>query len=112
MKHSPCKTCGACCAFFCVSFPSSETDDVPGGFVPIDMTTYLNNTQRFMKGTKGKNPRCIALEGRVGLSVKCLIYENRPSSCRGFNISWKNNIGNFLCDRSRMFFGLQPFTKY
>ena len=108
----PCETCGACCAFFCVSFPSSETSDCAGGLVPIDMTTQLNKDKCFMKGTLTKNPRCVALQGKVGYKVKCSIYENRPSTCRKFNVSWENNTGNYLCDRSRIFFGLQSFSKY
>jgi Fe-S-cluster containining protein len=112
MKISPCETCGACCAFFLVSFPDFEVNNIIGGVVPIDMTSLSKNSRRFMKGTNTRNPRCIALEGNVGFCVKCLIYENRPSICREFNISWKNNIGNFLCDRSREFFGLQSFSKY
>ncbi len=112
MKTCICEKCGACCAMFCVSFPATEASDVMGGLIPVDMTSCLNNSQRFMKGTKKKNPRCIALDGNVGFNVKCLIYENRPSTCRKFNISWSNNIGNFLCDRSREFYGLQSFSKY
>ncbi|WP_363321029.1 YkgJ family cysteine cluster protein [Desulfobacula sp.] len=112
MKISPCETCGACCAFSLVSFPDFEVDNIINGFVPVDMTSLFKDSRRFMKGTDTRNHRCIALEGKVGFCVKCLIYEHRPSTCREFNISWENNIGNFLCDRSREFFGLQSFSKY
>jgi len=112
MKRNPCQACGACCAFFCVSFPDSETDYFAGGLIPFDMTLPLNKLYRFMKGTKTKSPRCIALEGRIGVTVKCLIYENRSSSCRNFKRSWENDTGNFLCDRARAYFGLQPYSKY
>jgi len=111
MSSNPCETCGACCAFYRVSFPCAETDNIDG-LVPIGMTSYLNESTRFMQGTETKNPRCIALEGQVGNSVKCLIYENRSSACRNFKISWENNIGNFLCDKSREFYGLHSFSKY
>jgi len=112
LKKSPCESCGACCAFFRVSFPIAETSDVPGGRVPCDMTFLSNQTQRCMKGTETKSPRCIALEGSVGGHVKCRIYENRPSTCREFGLSWENNIGNRLCDRARGVFGLQAFSQY
>ena len=112
MKTSPCITCGACCAFFRVSFPDTETNNFPGGSVPLNMTLPSNGAQRVMKGTGTHHTRCIALEGKVAFRVKCTIYENRPSACRGFNFSWENDIGNFLCDRARAFYGLQPFSQY
>ncbi|NOX34322.1 MAG: YkgJ family cysteine cluster protein [Deltaproteobacteria bacterium] len=112
MKQSPCKTCGACCAFFCVSFPDNETNAVLKGVVPIEMTSRLNEFKSYMKGTNSHNPRCIALDGQVGFKVKCMIYKNRPSICRDFILSWKNGVGNLLCDRARAVFGLQPFTQY
>lgn len=112
IKKSPCEACGACCAFFRVSVPNAETDDLPGGLVPTDLTFFLNNAQKYMKGTETTAPRCIALEGKVGFHVTCRIYENRPSTCREFKLSWENNIGNRLCDRARGVFGLQAFSQY
>lgn len=112
MRKSPCMACGACCAYFRVSFPTVETNDVSGHEVPLDETLFLNDSQRYMKGTQGATPRCIALEGHVGFNVKCTIYENRPSSCRTFNLSWKDDIGNARCDLARGAFGLQPFSRY
>ncbi len=111
-KKSTCEACGACCAFFRVSFPNTETNEVPGGIVPVNMTLFSTNSQRCMKGTETRTPRCIALEGKVGFHVKCRIYENRPSTCRRFNLSWKNNTGNRLCDQARGVFGLQAFSQY
>ncbi|WDP90122.1 MAG: YkgJ family cysteine cluster protein [Desulfobacter sp.] len=112
MKKSPCLTCGACCAAFTVSFSETETDNCPGGWVPHMMTMAGGGSERAMKGTLGAYPRCEALQGCVGVRVSCRIYENRPSICRNFAISWENNRGNDLCDRSRALFGLQPFSPY
>ena len=112
MRISPCETCGACCAFFRVSFPDTETNNVLGGVVPFDLTLPSNGPERVMKGSETQNTRCIALEGKVASRVKCSIYENRPSTCRKFNLSWENDRGNFLCDRARAFYGLQPFSQY
>ena len=108
----PCEFCGACCAFFLVSFPSSETDDCEGGFVPLGMSGCSSETKRFMNGTEIRSPRCIALHGVVGTRVACRIYEKRPTTCRAFNRSWENDTGNTLCDRARSVFGLQPFSQY
>ncbi|MBA3012715.1 MAG: YkgJ family cysteine cluster protein [Proteobacteria bacterium] len=112
IRHSPCERCGACCAFFRVSVPTAETNDAAGGLVPADMIFFSNSSQRCMKGTETTSPRCIALEGNVGVRVKCTIYENRPSTCRNFSLSWEHNIGNRLCDKARGVFGLQAFSQY
>jgi len=111
-RPHPCETCGACCAFFLVSFPSSEADDVEGGFVPVAMSSRKNDSERFMNGTDMRNHRCTALQGVVGVQVKCSIYENRPTGCRKFARSWEGDSGNFLCDKARSIFGLQPFSQY
>ncbi len=108
----PCEFCGACCAFFLVSFPSGETDDREGGFVPLCMSGCSSETKRFMHGTETGRPRCIALQGVVGTRVSCSIYDKRPTTCRAFNRSWENDTGNTLCDRARSVFGLQPFSQY
>ncbi|MFH1153135.1 MAG: YkgJ family cysteine cluster protein [Pseudomonadota bacterium] len=112
MKKSLCESCGACCAFFRVSFPCTETEDTHFFPVPAAMTLVQNLAQRFMIGTQTRTPRCIALEGSVGYKVRCTIYENRPSTCRNFILSWENNTGNLLCDQARASFGLQPFSQY
>jgi len=108
MKFNPCLTCGACCAFNCVSFLKGETDHN----VPIEMTGVLTKTHRFMKGTNSKNPFCIALKGKIGVKVECMIYENRPPCCRSFFRSWENGKGNSSCDKARSFYQLQPFSQY
>lgn len=38
--HNPCMTCGACCAYFRVSFYWAEASD-GGGTVPVDLTEPL-----------------------------------------------------------------------
>jgi uncharacterized protein len=111
-RPSQCQKCGACCAFFRVRFPASESNSCLGGSVPIDLTVLLDDATRCMQGTETTNPRCIALHGQVGTNVSCSIYLCRPSCCRNFLQSWKNEAGNTLCDRARAVFGLQPFSQY
>lgn len=41
------------------------------------------------------NNRCIALEGEVGASVKCSVYNCRPDACRKFV------VGSPLCLEAR-----------
>lgn len=61
-----------------------------------------------MRGTDGKFPRCIALEGSIGQSVRCSIYERRASPCRNFQASWVDGQHNERCDKARAAHGLLP----
>lgn len=110
--NNPCLRCGACCAFFLVSFPSHEVDQNAGGLVPFELTSELAYSRRCMMGTESKRPRCIALTGFIGSRVHCQIYGNRPSTCRAFRRSWEDNVGNSLCNRARAVYGLQEFSQY
>ena len=110
--NNPCLTCGACCAFFLVSFPSHETDQSSGGLVPFELTRKSADSRRCMKGTETKRPRCVALKGFIGARVNCRIYASRPSTCRAFSRSWEHDESNFLCDRARAAYGLQIFSQY
>ncbi|MGN2398423.1 YkgJ family cysteine cluster protein, partial [Klebsiella quasipneumoniae] len=46
---NPCMTCGACCAYFRVSFYWAEADDA-GGLVPAALTEPLTPFLRCMSG--------------------------------------------------------------
>ena len=58
-----CLSCGACCAYFRVSFYWKEAE-VFG--IPKAMTEPLPPFRFFMKGTGGIPPRCVALTGEIG----------------------------------------------
>jgi Fe-S-cluster containining protein len=49
---------------------------------------------------KTTNNRCIALEGKVGETVCCMVYPNRPKSCQQFV------VGSELCKEARKEKGL------
>jgi len=106
IQSNPCLQCGACCAFYRVSFYWAEATDGPAGSVPVQLTENLPPFRRIMKGTGHTPPRCVALEGSIGESVFCSIYEKRPSPCRSFEISWKNKVHNSACDEARKRWGL------
>lgn len=110
--NNPCLRCGACCAFFLVSFPPNEADPGFGGLVPLELTGESADLRRYMRGTETKKPRCIALNGFVGTRVNCRIYLDRPSTCRAFCRSWEHDVGNHLCDRARAAYGMQVFSQY
>lgn len=97
---NPCMTCGACCAYFRVSFYWAEGDDADGR-VPASLTEPVTPFLRCMAGTNQKQPHCKALLGTPGESVSCAIYENRPSTCREFSMSGEGGEVNEACNRAR-----------
>ena len=105
---NPCLSCGACCAYYRATFHWSEADDATPGGVPVDMAMDLDQHCRFMKGTGRIPPRCVALEGVIGVSVRCTIYEQRPQVCRGFVPSFSSGKANPHCDKARLAHGLAP----
>jgi Fe-S-cluster containining protein len=103
-----CVRCGACCAFYKVSFDCLEVDDVSGGVVPVSLTVKISASRSAMRGTE-KNPvRCGALKGKIGHAVSCSIYDWRPTTCRQFLSLWDHGVVNSLCDRARASYGLNP----
>lgn len=107
---NPCLACGACCAYFRVSFYWAEAEAFLGGEVPVELTTPVNHHYIAMKGTDVKPARCIALEGVVSEGVSCSIYTRRPSSCHEVMPSWHNGERDEKCDKARMAHGLPPLT--
>ncbi len=74
-----CRSCGACCASFRVSFYWFDAE-VFG--IADELVEQIAPLLICMSGTNRPNPRCIALIGDVGSAVSCKIYESRPSPCR------------------------------
>ncbi|MEJ2508519.1 MAG: YkgJ family cysteine cluster protein [Gammaproteobacteria bacterium] len=105
---SPCLSCGACCAHFRVSFYWSEAESFLGGRVPIALTAPLGRHRLAMAGTDCAAPRCVALHGTVGDTLRCSIYDDRPSPCRDFVPSWQDGRPNPRCDEARAAYGLAP----
>lgn len=116
MQENPCLACGACCAFFRVSFYWGETVTAMGGRVPVELTDDLNDFRRCMKGTDSARPRCVALVGTIGESVRCTIHPDRPTPCRKAGLQWGNGVIEISdeelnrCDRARAAWGLSPLS--
>ena len=72
------------------------------------MTTAVTHTLVRMRGTDTRSPRCNALEGKIGVQVRCGIYANRPSPCREFAPYAPVGIGDDACARARRRHGLAP----
>ncbi len=107
---NPCLSCGACCAYFRVSFHWTETTDYSSGTVPIELTEPVDGFRQAMRGTSQKQPRCVALDGTIGSAVHCAIYTKRSSTCQEFMPSWEDGTPNPLCDKARLNYGLLPLT--
>lgn len=103
-----CKTCGACCATFRVSFYWAESDEAVAHCVPADMTCRVAPLLCAMRGTDQPHPRCVALQGEIGVQVWCSIYERRPSVCQEVLPSGQDGLSNLWCDRARAIWGLPP----
>lgn len=101
MSH-PCLTCGACCAFFRVSFHWSEADPALGGQVPFDLTEPLRTHERVMRGTSQSKPRCVALDADIGRYSRCTIHDRRPSVCAAVAASLEFGERSPQCDKARL----------
>ncbi|WP_374347085.1 YkgJ family cysteine cluster protein [Chitinimonas sp.] len=100
-----CLRCGACCAAFRVSFDRSELDS-EGGKVPDGLADTETASLCRMRGTDYAQPRCVALQGKVGERVSCAIYAERPGPCREFAPLAELGIFSPACNRARRRHGL------
>ncbi|WP_269532259.1 YkgJ family cysteine cluster protein [Chitinimonas sp. BJYL2] len=103
--QNACLSCGACCAAFRVSFDRSELDSEHGR-VPASLADEENDTLCRMRGTDWLKPRCIALVGKIGESVSCGIYHERPGPCREFAPLAEHGVFPAACNRARARHGL------
>lgn len=95
-----CKSCGACCAFFRVSFYWAE-----GEIIPDQMVEPLTAVYSCMAGTNTKQPRCVALSGEIGQQVGCTIYPQRSSSCK------EVQVGDSQCLKARSAHNMIPLVE-
>lgn len=111
-----CLNCGACCAFFRVSFYWREAEPAHGRRIPSDLVEEETEFYDNMQGTNQGHPYCAALRGKIGESVGCTIYRDRPSPCREFGIHWDKgrmqiDSGDLeRCNRARAAWNLPPLT--
>jgi len=105
---NPCRTCGACCACYRVSFYWAETEPALGGVTPPEVAVKLTPHHAVLRGTELAPVRCVALAGEIGAQVTCTIYAQRPSPCREVQPSWADGTRNEHCDRARASHGLAP----
>ena len=108
MPEQACLSCGACCAAFRVDFHVEDLARSGKGGVPGRISIPLTPTLYRMCGTDDAPPRCIALEGEIGKSVRCAIYRERPGPCRDFAPYAPLGMGDDACDRARRRYGLPP----
>lgn len=106
----PCLACGACCAFFRVSFHWSEADPALGGTVPFELSEPLRTHERAMRGTSQVAPRCIALDAQIGTYSRCRIHERRPSACALVPASFEFGEASPQCDKARIAHALPVLT--
>lgn len=116
IESNPCLACGACCGYFRVSFYWGETDAQHSFGVPEELTEQVSSHLIAMRGTekklKDKQVKCVALQGQIGESVHCEIYQCRSSTCRDFKASWEDGLHNTDCDKARAAYGLKPLEPW
>lgn len=98
-SEEACLNCGACCAYFRVSFYWA---DATTHGVPMEFVRQINPWMACMAGTENRPVRCAALTGTTGEKVACSIYEQRPQPCRSVQ------VGDEKCNRARGHYGLPP----
>lgn len=114
---NPCVQCGACCAFFRVSFFWEETNPSDPEGVPPELTEPETDMIQCMKGTNQPHPRCIALDGKIGEKVACRIYSRRSTTCREFGLHKTeegisaDGIDLVRCNQARKAWNLPPLTR-
>jgi hypothetical protein len=103
-----CRRCGACCCNtpenrregYVDYLPVSRRDPLRGEAALLQRFTVLGGDgEPHLRLTP--DGRCVALRGRVGRRVRCLIYALRPSPCR------RVERGSALCQRYRAALGLE-----
>ena len=95
-----CLSCGACCAYFRVSFYWAE--GIP---MPEHYTEPVTSVYSCMAGTNQKNPRCVALEGTIGEQVSCGMYELRSTTCK------EVQVADAQCNKARIAHNMLPFIQ-
>jgi len=96
---SPCRTCGACCAYsaewprFTVE-SDEEIDAIPPAHIAEDLS-----------GMRCEDDRCSALAGEIGMFVTCTIHAVRPAVCRDCE------PGDDACEMARALYGFEPISE-
>lgn len=97
-----CLTCGACCTYLlCLTVrPSDKTPSNHFWNITTESKRGEIVVDRFLR-RNDETFACTALNGRLGESVCCQIYENRPAVCREFE------AGSDKCHAIRRAFGIE-----
>lgn len=115
-RQHPCIECGACCATYRVSFERSEWESYTPQRRRLlqEWIKDLGGKYLGMKcGASKHRPCCQALNGKVGKSASCEVYELRPSPCRNFRASFDDGLTKQLrCDEARRAHGLRALTPF
>jgi hypothetical protein len=97
-----CRRCGACCAFYRVSFYWAEAEVLA---LPDELVEQLAPWHACLAGTQSAQPRCRALHGEIGSRACCTIYPQRPSPCH------EVQAGDDRCQRARRGHGLPALAE-
>ena len=85
-----CQSCGACCCNIDENRAERYVDYVEVGAraaltrhpALLRRLTVVNDAGERHMRLRGREQRCVALHGRLGVRVACAIYALRPAACR------------------------------
>ena len=98
-KPPECVTCGVCCSLpLVVVVPRGDEEKLPEYW---DITVDDVVVERVI-GRDLTTGWCVNLEGKLGESISCRIYEDRPNICRVFE------AGSDRCLEYRRMYGIDP----
>lgn len=99
-----CVTCGVCCSLPLVVTVPRGNEDRLNAYWEVTVEDVV--VERVI-GRDLETGRCVNLEGTLGESIGCRIYENRPNICRIFE------AGSDRCLEYRRMYGIDPqLTEY
>ena len=99
-----CQTCGACCAFFLGVSLEAANAMPPERYWEVFVANEEGQElliNRFVR-RNAEHGACVSLQGNLGESVACSIYEQRPSPCHKFA------AGSDKCHALRRLYGFAP----
>lgn len=100
-----CEKCGACCVAFNGEPYRALVSDIEKDKIPEFAKKWIFHSSEAGDAIRTKINAdglsvCRALDGVVGQSVQCVVYETRPMTCRQFTEESKN------CHKNRSLAGI------
>lgn len=84
-----------------VELTGTEYSEIDSKYTNVILDGWTSGIDLYTMNVCGPNGRCLALSGRIGKSVSCKIYKDRPDDCSSFE------PGSKACLKARKIYGIQ-----